>query len=56
VVQAEALFARADEPRTLMIHPEANHSFTWHRPWLRDQILGWLEGLDLADMGGGGKS
>jgi len=52
VAQAEALFARADDPRTLVIHPEANHSFTWHRPWLRDQILGWLDGLGLADVGG----
>ena len=49
VAQAEALFARADEPRKLVIHPEANHSFTWHRPWLRDQILGWLECLDLSN-------
>jgi pimeloyl-ACP methyl ester carboxylesterase len=44
--QAEALFERAREPRELRIHPEANHAFTWHRPWLRDQILGWLGGLD----------
>ena len=55
VSQAEALFARAGQPRQLMIHPEANHSFTWHRPWLRDQILGWLGGLGLADVGGGQK-
>ena len=55
VAQAEALFAPAGEPRRLVIHPEANHSFTWHRPWLRDQLLGWLGGLGLADGGGGAK-
>ncbi len=45
--QSETLYARAGEPRALRIHPEANHSFTWHRAWLRDQIMGWLVGLDL---------
>jgi len=53
VEQAEVLFARAREPRKLVIHPQANHSFTWHRPWLRDQILGWLESLNPPDPGGG---
>ena len=53
VSQAQALYARAGEPRTLVIHPEANHSFTWHRPWLRDQILGWLDHLDLYIPAGG---
>jgi dipeptidyl aminopeptidase/acylaminoacyl peptidase len=48
VEQAEALFARAGEPRELLIHPAANHSFTWHRPWLRDHLLDWLRQLDLA--------
>ena len=45
--QAEALFARAVEPRDLVIHPAANHAFVWHRPWLQDQLLGWLGGLNL---------
>jgi dipeptidyl aminopeptidase/acylaminoacyl peptidase len=53
VSQAETLYARAGEPRLLSVHPEANHSFTWHRPWLRDQILGWLKHLDLHTPAGG---
>ncbi len=47
VEQSEALFERAGEPRRLAVHPEANHSFTWHRPWLQRQILDWLADLDL---------
>jgi dipeptidyl aminopeptidase/acylaminoacyl peptidase len=46
VEQAEALFARAGEPRTLIIHTEANHAFTWHRSWLRSCVLEWLEHLE----------
>jgi dipeptidyl aminopeptidase/acylaminoacyl peptidase len=53
VSQAQALYARAGEPRTLVLHPEANHSFTWHRPWLRGQILDWLDQLDLGRVAGG---
>ena len=40
--QAETLYGRASDPRELMIHEEANHSFTWHRPWLRQQLLEWV--------------
>ncbi|HBY99218.1 MAG: alpha/beta fold hydrolase [Ardenticatenaceae bacterium] len=46
--QAESLFTQAVDPRELVIHPEANHVFAWHRPWLRSQILGWLDRLALA--------
>ena len=53
VAQAEALHARAGELREFVIHPEANHSFTWHRPWLRDQIIGWIERLGLDSAIGG---
>ena len=45
IEQAEALFARAGEPRTLIVHTEANHAFTWHRSWLRNCIFEWLEHL-----------
>jgi len=51
VEQAEALFARAGDPRQLLIHPEANHAFAWHRPWLRSHLLDWLQGLDLPAGG-----
>jgi uncharacterized protein len=43
VSQAEALYKRAGEPRRLILHSEANHSFTWHREWLRERILEWLD-------------
>lgn len=26
-------------------HPEANHSFAFYRPWLRDQLMSWIEGI-----------
>lgn len=51
VEQAEILYRRAGEPRQLILHPEANHSFTWHRPWLREQILKWLADLDWLPPG-----
>lgn len=41
----KALFDSASEPRQMITHPEANHAFTWHRPWLRQQVLGWLDEL-----------
>lgn len=53
VEQAEVLFRRAGIPRQLLIHPEANHAFVWHRPWLRNRLLDWLQGLDLS---GGGQA
>jgi len=43
--QSQALYECAKEPRQLVIHPEANHSFTWHREWLRDQILKWITNI-----------
>jgi len=46
VGQAEALFARASDPHELIIHPEANHAFIWHRPWLQGHLLGWLRHLE----------
>jgi hypothetical protein len=47
VAQSEALHARAGAPRQLLVHPEANHSFTRHRPWLRQTLRDWLLGLAL---------
>ncbi len=52
VVQARGLFERAGQPRELLIHPEANHSFTWHRAWLRSHLLDWLSQLDLTTAPG----
>lgn len=45
VSQSERLFENAFEPRTLLIHDKANHSFVWHRQWLASQILDWLDRL-----------
>lgn len=43
--RAEALAACALPPFDFRIHPDADHAFTWHRPWLREQLLTWLGGL-----------
>jgi uncharacterized protein len=45
--QSELLAEKAKQPFQLVIHDEANHSFTWHRPWLREQLFNWLDGLAL---------
>ena len=47
VSQAHALAERARQPHNIIIHPDANHSFTWHRGWLNKTILTWLRTLDL---------
>lgn len=41
--QSERLFANALEPKQMLPHSDANHSFTWHRSWLQKVILNWLE-------------
>ncbi len=38
----KALFEHAVEPRLFLEHPTADHSFSWHRKWLRDKIVEWL--------------
>jgi dipeptidyl aminopeptidase/acylaminoacyl peptidase len=45
LAQSEALYAAAGDPRALIVHPEANHSFTRHRAWLFQTLLDWLSGL-----------
>jgi fermentation-respiration switch protein FrsA (DUF1100 family) len=49
LTQSQALLDAAHDPRKLVVHDEANHSFTGLRPWLRGQILEWLDGLGLAE-------
>ncbi|MDX1418298.1 MAG: prolyl oligopeptidase family serine peptidase, partial [Candidatus Promineifilaceae bacterium] len=41
--QSEALFGYAREPKELCSHPDANHAFTWHRPWLIQKLSDWLK-------------
>ena len=48
VSQSEALYARAKEPREIIIYPEANHSFVWHRHWLQGTILNWLQKQNIV--------
>ncbi len=45
LAHAREVFERAGEPKQWIEHPEANHSFTWHRAWLREQIIEWLDHL-----------
>ncbi len=45
--QAEALYARAGEPRRYIYYEDADHSFSWHRSQLREQLIGWLDELQL---------
>lgn len=51
IAHAEALAAASPAATRLLRHPDANHAFTWHRPWLRARLLAWLDGLPLADRG-----
>lgn len=43
IQQAEILFERASVHKQLQIHNAANHAFTWHREWLRQQIWTWIQ-------------
>jgi hypothetical protein len=49
LAHSQALYDQAGEPRKLMIHPEANHSFTRHRLWLLQTLLGWLQKLPFQN-------
>lgn len=45
VQQAHDLHQNAGQNAQLHVHPEANHSFTWHRSWLKETLWTWLESL-----------
>lgn len=45
--QAEALVAHAGEPRRYIYYEDADHSFSWHRSQLREQLIEWLDELAL---------
>lgn len=45
--QGHQLAEAAGDNAVLVTHDEANHSFTWHREWLRAQLMGWIDNLDL---------
>ena len=42
---AEAISKAAGFEHKLISHPEADHSFTWHRSWLIEQVTQWLKEL-----------
>ena len=44
--QVQAIAEHAGQPHEVIVHPKANHSFTWHRDWLRQTILTWLQGVN----------
>ena len=46
---AEPLYQLAEEPKKYHLHPEANHGFTLHRPWLINHILEWLTDLGFSN-------
>ena len=46
--QALALHGQMADPRQLVVHPEANHSFTRHRAWLQETLLDWLATLEAT--------
>lgn len=43
VEQAHLLHHASGRRARLEIHPDANHAFVWHRRWLRDLVVPWLE-------------
>jgi uncharacterized protein len=43
VEQARLLFAATGGRPRLEVHPEANHAFAWHRRWLVDLVVPWLQ-------------
>lgn len=41
--QADTMHRNADQKNTtLLIHPDAGHSFEWHRDWLLSAVWDWL--------------
>jgi dipeptidyl aminopeptidase/acylaminoacyl peptidase len=43
VEQAHLLHDASGGRARLELHPDANHAFVWHRRWLIDLVVGWLE-------------
>ena len=43
VEQARLLHKASGGRARLELHPEANHAFVWHRRWLVDLIVRWLD-------------
>jgi dienelactone hydrolase len=45
VTDVTELYRRAGEPKTLLVHDEADHDFVWQRGWLADRLVEWLSGV-----------
>jgi uncharacterized protein len=51
----QVLQLRAGDDVRLVVHPEADHDFTWHRAWLAGVVVDWLgtvEPVGSAALGG----
>ncbi len=46
LADAQKLYDSAGEPRELAVHPDADHDFSWHRPWLCATIVDWHQRVD----------
>ena len=44
---ARLLYEQARDPRQLIVLPEANHSFAWHRQPLIDMLWAWLNACEF---------
>jgi alpha-beta hydrolase superfamily lysophospholipase len=42
VEQAQLLHEAGGGRARIELHPDANHAFVWHRPWLANLVVGWL--------------
>jgi uncharacterized protein len=49
VEHARLLYAYAEEPKQIALHPDANHAFIWHRAWLKEQLMDWLTNVALEE-------
>lgn len=47
VADAEELYARAGEPRRLVVVDGADHGFCWHRTELAALVVGWIDEMRL---------
>jgi uncharacterized protein len=43
VEQAHLLHGASEGRARLELHPDANHAFVWHRRWIIDLVIGWLD-------------
>jgi dipeptidyl aminopeptidase/acylaminoacyl peptidase len=42
IEQAHMLYGCAGTGCEIIVHPEANHAFVWHRGWLQEKLREWI--------------